>query len=44
MNIDREVRHVSILEERVPEKIEREIATSEKKEGDLGDAVEFKAK
>lgn len=74
VNIDREVRHVSILwifhkaeprvkhrkihsfihkinnkkksnlEERVPEKIEREIATGEKKEGDLGDAVELNAK
>lgn len=44
MNIDREVRHVSILEERVPEKIEREIAASEKKKGDLRDAVELKAK
>lgn len=43
MNINRKIRHVSILEEAAPEKIEGEATAGEKKEGDLGRAAKVVA-
>lgn len=43
MNINRKIPRASILEEALPEKIEREITAREEEEGDLGRAGEAQA-